>query len=142
MFANQAQSAAASAATADCRSLAPDGTGEAIAALTLDDRGMIFNCSRASGVLFKYNCSELLCRPVSLLLPQLADWDLIQNGLVNPRLRFLCHIGHYFQAVTQDGEHFASELFFNRLNSTGHGGLMLVVRPVIGGSRHEIVDRR
>jgi hypothetical protein len=100
-----------------------------MAALTLDERGMIRDCSCAAEELFKYRRSELAWRHVSMLLPQLAELDLIQNGQANPRLRFLCRIGCPFQAVTHDGEHFASELFLNVLDNTEHGRLSLIVRP-------------
>ncbi|MCX7173603.1 MAG: hypothetical protein NT159_06725 [Proteobacteria bacterium] len=114
--------------------------GEDFAAMTLDDRGMIRDCNRASEMLFRYRRSELVWRHVSMLLPQLAELELMQNGQPNSRLRFLCRSGRHFQAVTQDGGHFASELFLNRLNNTEHGGLSLIVRPALeaagdGGQR-------
>lgn len=129
MPANQAQSAAVSAATTGRHSVVAAGAGEDMAAMTLDDRGMIRDCNRASETLFQYLRSELVWRHVSILLPQLAALELMQNGQPNPRLRFLCRTGRHYQAVTQTGRRFASELFLNRLNSTEHGGLSLIVRP-------------
>ena len=102
---------------------------EIMATMTLDERGMIRDCNRASEALFEYRRSELVWRHVSLLLPQLADLELMQNGQPNPRLRFLCHTGRHFQAVTQNGAHFASRIFLNFLNSSQQGGLSLIVRP-------------
>ena len=100
-----------------------------LATMSLDARGMIRDCNRASESLFEYRRSELVWRHVSILLPQLEELELMQNGQPNPRLRFLCRTGRHFQAVTQNGVHFASELFFNFLNSSQHGGLSLIVRP-------------
>ncbi|MCX7175227.1 MAG: hypothetical protein NT159_15165 [Proteobacteria bacterium] len=100
-----------------------------MAALTLNGRGLVRDCSRASEALFKYRRGDLVWRHVSLLLPQLAVLELVQNGEINPRLRFLCRIGHAFQAVTQDGKQFPSELFFNRINSPADESLTLIVRP-------------
>lgn len=100
-----------------------------VAALTVDARGMIRYCNRAGESLFKYRRSELAWRHVSLLLPELADVDLLENGEVNSRLRFLYHIGRPFRALTQQGERFDGELFLNVLDSSGGGRLSLIVRP-------------
>ena len=101
-----------------------------VAALTLDDRGMVCDCNRAGETLFRYARSELVWRHVSMLLPQLAGLEMMANGEPNPRLRFLCRIGRKFHAVTRDGRRFASELFLSLLDNKGHGRLSLIVRPV------------
>jgi hypothetical protein len=116
------------------RSVIAGGAREDMAVLTLDDRGMICDCDRASETLFRYRRSELVWQHVSMLLPQLAGLELMSNGQPNPRLRFLCHIGRHFQAVTQDGEHFASELFLNVLDNMGRSRLLLIVRPAEAAS--------
>ncbi|MDD5296417.1 MAG: hypothetical protein PHU46_05835 [Rhodocyclaceae bacterium] len=104
-----------------------------VAALTLDDSGMIWHCNRAGEALFKYRRPQLVWRHVSLLLPQFSDLELTLNGQPNPRLRFLCHIGHQFRAVTHNGERFAAELFLNLLDSNARAHLSLIVRPVEAG---------
>ncbi|MDD5175552.1 MAG: hypothetical protein PHQ05_03890 [Sterolibacterium sp.] len=129
MSAYQAQSVVANAAIVVRRSLIATCTVENMAALALDDRGMIRDCNRASEVLFEYRRRELIWRHVSMLLPQLAELELMQNGQPNPRLRFLCRAGYRYQAVTQNGLRFASKLFFNHLDNAGQGGLSLIVRP-------------
>jgi hypothetical protein len=105
--------------------------GEGVAALRLNDRGLVCDCNSAAEALFKYRRGELAWRHVSMLLPQLAEMELMQNGLPNSRLRFLCRIGRRFQAVAQDGERFASELFLNFFDNIGHGRLSLIVRPAV-----------
>lgn len=112
------------------RSAITADAGEDMAALTLDARGMVSHCNHAAGVLFKYPPSELVWRHVSLLLPQLANVDLVKDGEPNPRLRFLSRIGRPFQAVARDGKCFAGELYLNVLDATGRGRLSLIVRPV------------
>lgn len=102
---------------------------EPTAVLTLDDRGMIRDCTEVCETLFKYRRSELVWQHVSMLLPELAKLDPMQNGQPNPYLQFLCRIGHRFWVITGDKERFASELFLNLLDSTGHGRLSLIVRP-------------
>jgi len=106
------------------------GVEEDVAALTLDDHGVIYDCNHAGEALFKYRRCELVCRPVSVLLPQLAELQLITSGHLNPYLRFLSRIGHHFHAVTQDGERFRSKLFLNLVDSPERGYLSLMVRPV------------
>lgn len=117
---------------ADVSGLASES--EDLAILTLDALGMISYCNRASETLFKYRSDELLGQQVSMLLPQLADLHLIQNGQANPRLRFLCRVGHHFQGVAKDGERITSELFFSVLDSAKSERLSLIVRPTEAAS--------
>lgn len=100
------------------------------AMLTLDGRGMIFDCNGAGEVLFNYRRSELVWRNISMLLPELVDIELVQDGQPNARLRFLCRIGRHFQILTKDGQRVPSELCFNLLDGKGHGRLSLIVCPV------------
>ncbi|MFZ3040433.1 MAG: PAS domain S-box protein [Thiobacillus sp.] len=95
-----------------------------LAVLTLDDQGMIRDCSRACEQVFGYPPEELAGRHVSMLLPQLPDTDLVQDGRINARLAHLCHCAVAFQARRSDGRCFASELFVNLLGS--HNVVVLV----------------
>ena len=95
-----------------------------LAVLTLDDLGVIRDCSRACEQMFGYLPDELPGRHVSSLLPQLPDIDLVQEGRINSRLAHLCHCAVAFQARRRDGQCFASELFINRLGS--HNVVVLV----------------
>jgi PAS domain-containing protein len=97
-------------------------------ALVLDDRGMIQECSGASEDLFGYRPNELVWQHVSLVLPQLAEVRLVENGQINSRLHFLCSLGGYFRALTRSGEQFASDLFLNDLGKPGAPRLRLIVR--------------
>jgi len=95
-----------------------------LAMLTLDDLGMIRDSSRACEQVFGYLPEELAGRHVSMLLPQLPDTDLVQEGRINARLAHLCHCAVAFQARRRDGRCFASELFINLLGS--HNVVVLV----------------
>lgn len=123
------QPAAAQAMRRAGRNSQISGIKQDVAALTLDRRGVIRDCNSTSEALFKYHRSELIERQISLLLPQLAGSELIQDGQVNPRLSFLCRIGRSFQAVTQPGESFSCRLYLNLLDNQQHGGLSLIVCP-------------
>ncbi len=87
-----------------------------LATLTLDDLGMIRDCSRACEQVLGYLPDELVGRHISMILPQLPNADLVQEGRINPRLAFLCHCAFAFRARRRDGQTFASELFINRLD--------------------------
>lgn len=104
------------------------------AALTLDSRGMIRDCNKAGEALFKRRRSDLIWRHVSILVPQLANMELVQNSGPNARLRFLSRIGRHFRVVKGDGESFDGELFLNVLDSRGYGHLLLIVRPAVEAS--------
>lgn len=95
-----------------------------LAVLNLDDLGVIRGCSRACEHVFGYLPDELTGRHVSMLLPQLPDTGLVQEGRINSRLAHLCQCAFTFQARRRDGRCFASELFINHLGS--HNVVVLV----------------
>ena len=102
----------------------PDAGKIDLAVLTLNELGVIRDCSRACEQVFGYLPEELAGRHVSMLLPQLPDTDLVQEGRINARLAHLCHCAVAFQARRRDGRCFASELFINLLGS--HNVVVLV----------------
>jgi hypothetical protein len=110
--------------------MGPAGAEENIARLTLDGHGFIQDCNCVCEALFNGGLGTLVRQHVSILLPQLADFELLQNGEINPQLRFLCRIGRQFQAVNLRGERFATQLFLNVLDSAGRDQLALIIRPV------------
>lgn len=98
--------------------------------LTLDERGVILDCSKAAERLFGYLRSELMGRHVSQLLPKLVEEVLVQDDRFNPRLSFLCHSGHLFQTHGRQGSAFRSELHFVEFNNLSGRILRLIVCPV------------
>lgn len=108
---------------------AEDGVATRVATLMLDQRGMIRGCNGASEHLFGYPRSEVIWQHISLLIPQLADTNLICNGQLNPRLLFLCRIGGYFNVFKRNGERFASDLFLLNLSNPGSTDLRMIVCP-------------
>ena len=104
-------------------------TEEGVATIMLDERGMIRGYDGASEKLFGYRRCEVVWQHVSLLLPQLADTDLVCDGQLNPRLLFLCRIGGYFKALKQNGERIASDMFLLKLSNPGSTDLRMIVRP-------------
>lgn len=98
------------------------------AELTLDENGMILDCSDSAEGLFKYSRNELIEQPVSKLLPQLSEIKLVKDGKPNPQLGFLCRCGHRFLTRGQYGT-FSSELNFVFLAYGGMSILRLIVHP-------------
>jgi hypothetical protein len=107
----------------------PSYDDDSPAQLTLDEHGMICDCNRAAEILFKCRRSDLVWRHTSVLVPQLAEFELMQDGQPNARLRYYCRVGRLFRAVTHDGGSFEGELFLNVLDCASHGRLSLIVRP-------------
>ncbi len=98
-----------------------------IAALTLDERGVILESNRSAEKLFGYTSGELFLQHISLLLPQLEEGRLIKGGGIDPRLRFMCHCGHMFQLVDRQCNSFLSELRIFELNNLGRRTLRVIL---------------
>ena len=105
------------------------------AVLTLDANGLIRNCNKAAAKLMKCSTSMLVWQHVSNFLPQLMDTQLMQDGHLNPRLRFLSRVGHRFALAMPNGGHIASRIFFNDLENAGRHNLRLIICP---DDRHEL----
>jgi len=106
----------------------PSHTEEELAALMLDPDGRIQDCNESAEKLFGFRHGELLTRPVAFLLPQLRGIEWFQNGSLNARLSFFCHIGRLFSAVRRDGTLFPSQLFFHDVENGKTRNLRLIIR--------------
>lgn len=106
----------------------PDFFNQEPAALMLDQEGRIRECNETAEALFGFRHDELITRPIAQLLPQLHDIEWFQNGTLNPRLSFFCHIGRHFHAVRRDGSLFASRLFFHDVDYGKTPYLRLIIR--------------
>lgn len=99
------------------------------AVFTLDDNGMIRNCNKAATRLLGCSGSQLAWQHVSCILPQLSATTLMQDGHINPRLRFLSRIGHRFQLAIPDGNRRSGRIFLNDLDNAGRRIVRLIVYP-------------
>lgn len=106
------------------------GVEDDIVVLTLNDKGMIRECSKTSWNLLGCPSSQLIWKHISLLLPQLVGVQLMNGKKLNPRLCFLSRIGHHFEVTCPDGIQLASEIFFNNIESSGRHYVRVIVRPV------------
>jgi PAS domain S-box-containing protein len=97
-----------------------------LATLFLNHAGLIENCSSACEAVFGYPRRELRGRHVSLLLPKLEGIELVNDGRINSRLRFLCRCAVPFLARRRDGTRFNSEVFLNYLNGKAQRVQILV----------------
>jgi len=98
-------------------------------ALTLDQSGMIQDCSDNSEELFGFAPGELIRNHISRLLPQLSEIALLSDGRLNSRLIYLTHCGYLFKAMRRDGGVLSSELFFSQLEYGVNPILRLIIRP-------------
>lgn len=97
--------------------------------LTLDESGMICDCSKAGEQLFGYGRKDMVWQHVSKFLPELSDIELVKDGQFNPQLGFLCHCGHHFRATNRVGNVFLSELHFVLLNGAEKHTIRMIVQP-------------
>lgn len=102
-------------------------------ALSLDERGMILDCSKSFRKLFGFRRGDLVWKHVSTLFPQLADVELVQSGQVNSLLNYLCRCGKLYQAKNRQGDTFSISLNLVRIEYKGKGILRLIVHPFAGG---------
>jgi PAS domain S-box-containing protein len=87
------------------------------AVLALDGDGMIWDCSAATEKLFRYRRNELVGRRISMLLPELRDGRLADQGPLTHSLQILSRINHTFAARRRDGQCFASRLSLARVGN-------------------------
>jgi hypothetical protein len=97
--------------------------------LSLDEQGMILDCSNSFEMLFGVKRSELFWHHVSMLFPQLTGVDLVQNGKFNPLLNYLCRCGHLYQAQNRQGDSFSSSLNFAHIGYDGSRSVRMFVQP-------------
>jgi hypothetical protein len=98
-------------------------------ALSLDEYGLIQDCSKSLARLFGFRCGDLVWQPVSKLFPQLFEVELVQAGQVNPFLNYMCRCGHLYQSRNRHGDTFYSNLSIVRLDYAGRRTFRMIVRP-------------
>lgn len=97
--------------------------------LTLNEQGMICDCNIPTGDLFGYRHNELAQRHISELMPELTAITLMRGGQINPRLRFLSHIGHRFHLIGLGGKLFEVKLFIRDMENQGHHYFRAMIFP-------------
>lgn len=97
--------------------------------LTVDERGMICDCSKAGEKLFGYSLRDLVWQHVSKLLPELSGIQLVKNGRLNSQLGFLSRCGQPFLAINRLGNICLNNLHFVLLNYAGKYAIRVRVQP-------------
>ena len=100
--------------------------------LTLNEQGMVCDCTILTGDLFGYRHGELAWGHISELMPELAAIKLICDGQINPRLRFLSHIGHRFQLLSLGGKPVDVKFFIRDIENQGRRYLRAMIFPFGG----------
>ena len=96
-------------------------------ALSLDESGVIHDCSNSFEKLFGFLRDELVERHISTLLPQLTGVELVQAGHFNPLLNYLCRCGHHFMVQNQKGDIMDINLNFVHVGYDGSRFLKMFV---------------
>ena len=98
-------------------------------ALSLDESGMIQECSESLERLLGFSQSDLIRHHFSKLFPQLTGVEIVQAGQINPLLNYLCRCGHHFLTQNRQGEIFTSNLSVAHIGYDGSRLLRILVRP-------------
>jgi len=98
-------------------------------ALSLDERGIIQECSESLERLFGFRQSDLVYHHFSMLFPQLTGVEIVHAGQINPLLNYLCRCGHRFLTQNRQGKIFTSNLSIAHIGYDGSRLLRIVVRP-------------
>lgn len=98
-------------------------------ALSMDEDGVIHDCSRAFEVLFGYLREDVVAQHISRFFPQLCGVELVQSGHFNPLLSYLCRCGHLFHVQNRSGDTLAINLNFVHVGYDGSRILKMFVRP-------------
>ena len=101
-------------------------------ALSLDERGMIKDCSKSFEILAGYRRSELVWHHVSMVFPQLGEIELVQEGQINPKFNYLCRCGQIYRMLNHLGDSFSSNINFFTIENGGKKILRLIVHPLEG----------
>lgn len=101
-------------------------------ALSLDEHGMIQECSKSLERLFGFSQSDLVHHHFSMLFPQLTGVEVVHAGQINPLLNYLCRCGHLFLTKNRKGDVFTSNLSVSHIGYDGSRLLRIVVRPSAG----------
>lgn len=101
-------------------------------ALTLDEHGVIVDCSGQGEEFFGYARSELARQHVSMVVPWLAGLDLFKNGQPNAYFSFLCHIGHTFEVIPRRGVVFLCGFSLVCLTDAGQTLVRLIAQAPSG----------
>ncbi|MBU0622739.1 MAG: PAS domain-containing protein [Gammaproteobacteria bacterium] len=98
--------------------------------LSLDEGGVIHDCSRSFEKLLGFLRDDLVQCHISMLLPQLYGVELVQGGHFNPLLNYLCRCGHHFQVQNRKGDSLAINLNFAHVGYDGSRFLKMFVHPL------------
>lgn len=109
--------------------MAPPSTFDNKIELTLNQQGMICGCNILTGDLFGYRRGTSAWGHISELMPELAAIKLMRDGQINPRLRFLSHIGHRFQLLSLSGTLFDVKFFIREIENQGRRYLRAMIFP-------------
>ena len=97
--------------------------------LTLNEQGMVCDCTIPIGDLFGYRRGAPVWGHISVLMPELAAIKLMRDGQINPRLRFLSHIGHRFQLLSFGGKLFDVKFFIRDIENNSRRYLRAMIFP-------------
>ncbi len=100
-------------------------------AVWLDERGYIQDSDGPVEQMFGYWFEELKEQHISLLLPTLADAELVTQNRINSILQFRCHCSIPFRGVNRNGHEDKYLVSMNLLSYYSGPRLSLTIRAHI-----------
>jgi len=100
------------------------------AVLILNENGFICGCNNAAAELLEGSCHKIAGQHISTIVPQFLQAELLQEGKINPNMRYLSHIGYPFSLRSSNENTIDCNLFFNEINANGKLSFRLILRPI------------
>lgn len=96
--------------------------------LWVDRHGHILEGCEHTEPLFGYRAEQLSGLPITALLPDLGNLELLKGGAINPDLAFRCRCGAPFRAAHLDGSERHCSLFISQVHLPEGHAVRLIVR--------------
>lgn len=97
--------------------------------LSMDEFGVIQDCSDSCEIVFGYPRRDLVSRHISSLFPVFSEADFTNEGRLGSMIIYLCRCGNSFEAQRRQGETFCTQLSLVHLIRDGIRTLRLILRP-------------
>jgi hypothetical protein len=96
--------------------------------LWVSDEGYILDCCAHTQDVFGFWRDDLRGQHISMLLPDLKNTAMLDEGGINPKLRLHCRRGTPFRGVNREGIASAYTITLELISTSVGQGLMLILR--------------
>ncbi len=104
-------------------------TEEQIATVVIDENGHIEDMDDPGHEILGAISDTTESRHITTLIPSLSKFIIFRKGEVNPRLKYLIHIGQSFQVLKLNGGCVLCRLCLNVIERSGKRLVRIILRP-------------